>query len=150
MSRVMSKVVALLAAIATSVTLFALSTPSAEAWVSPDLWDPGYIISDAQMYDGNAMTVAEIQAFLNSKVSVCETWRTAGPHDPIVCLKDYKQTTATRPADAYCPGTYVGAANESAATIIYKVSRACNINPKVLLVTLQKEQDLVTHTWPSP
>jgi len=58
-------------------------------------------------------------------------------------------TTVTQPADAYCKGTYVGAANESAATIIYKVSQACGVSPKALLVTLEKEQGLVTHTWPS-
>src|SRR5690606_404956 len=50
---------------------------------------------------------------------------------------------------AYCSGTYQGASRESAGTIISKVSRACNVSEKVLLVILQKEQGLVTHTWPS-
>ena len=38
---------------------------------------------------------------------------------------------------------------ERASTIIYKVAQACGINPQVLIVMLQKEQGLVTHTWPS-
>src|SRR5690554_1908780 len=112
-------------------------------------FDPGYIISDAEFYDYNSMTAAQIQSFLESKVSRCEVEKSYGPHDPIMCLKDYRMNTVTIPADAYCTGTYAGASNELASTIIYKVSQACRINPKVLIVTLQKEQGLVTHTWPS-
>jgi hypothetical protein len=48
-----------------------------------------------------------------------------------------------------CPSPYAGSGWESAAQIIFKVSQACGINPQVLLTTLQKEQGLVTHTWPS-
>jgi putative cell wall-binding protein len=44
---------------------------------------------------------------------------------------------------------YTGAANESAATIIYRVGVACGISQKVILVTLQKEEGLVTSTGPS-
>src|SRR5690606_2763424 len=96
----------------------------AQSWVSGSQWDPGYIISDAQFYNGNAMTEAEIQAFLNAKVTRCEPERSMGPHDPIVCLKDYRENTITRPADAYCTETYQGASNETAARIIYKVAQA--------------------------
>lgn len=62
----------------------------------------------------------------------------------IPCLKDYTQDTPDRPADDYCPGSYVGAPGESAALILAKVAQACQINPQALLVTLQKEQSLVT------
>lgn len=124
------------------------TTEHAEA-ANPSQFDPGFIISDEQFYDANSMTAAQIQAFLESKVSRCEVEKSYGPHDPIVCLKDYRMNTVTIPADAYCTGTYAGASNELASTIIYKVAQACGINPKVLLVTLQKEQGLVTHTWPS-
>ncbi|UJP11496.1 hypothetical protein L2X99_08365 [Microbacterium sp. KUDC0406] len=100
----------------------------------------GNIISDAVFTSKNTMTEAQIQAFFNSKVKTCQKGYT--------CLKDFRMTSVTRPADAYCKG-YTGAANESAARIIYRVSQACNINPQVLIVMLQKEQGLVTHTWPS-
>lgn len=63
-------------------------------------------------------------------------------------MKDYHQSTPDRPADTYCDG-YRGASNESAATIIHKAATSCGINPQVLLVMLEKEQSLVTHTWPS-
>ncbi|MCK2036310.1 VCBS repeat-containing protein [Microbacterium sp. SSW1-49] len=101
---------------------------------------PGNIISNAVFTNKNTMTEAQIQTFFNSKVAKCQSG--------YVCLKDFKITSVTRPADAYCSG-YTGAANESAARIIYRVAQSCNINPRVLIVMLQKEQGLVTHTWPS-
>jgi hypothetical protein len=100
----------------------------------------GNIISDALFFDGNAMSAAEVQAFLNSKLSYCA----AG----YVCLRDYRETTRTIPATPMC-STYQGAANETAATIIYKVGKACGISQKTILVMLQKEQGLVTSTAPS-
>jgi len=104
-------------------------------------WDPGYIISDAQFYNASSMTVDQIQTFLNTQGKSC----VAGTAP---CLKDFKQTTADWAADAYCAG-YAGAANESAATILAKVGKACGISPKVLMVTLQKENSLVTRTQPT-
>ncbi|KJQ53649.1 FG-GAP-like repeat-containing protein [Microbacterium sp. SA39] len=110
-------------------------------------FNAGNIISDAVFTNKNSMTEAQIQSFFNSKVSRCLGGRDEN-NEPIVCLKDFTMTTVTRPADAYCSG-YTGAANESAARIIYRTAQACNINPQVLIVMLQKEQSLVTNTWPS-
>ncbi|CAB4901503.1 MAG: hypothetical protein F2808_04900 [Actinobacteria bacterium] len=100
----------------------------------------GNIIADALFFDGNAMSVAEVQAFLNAKVPSC-----AGGY---VCLKNYTETTRTIAGNPMC-STYQGAANESAATIIYKVGKACGISQRTILVMLQKEQGLVTSTAPS-
>lgn len=139
-----------IALLASLVTAIAVSSPTAEAAMpDPSQWDPGYIVSDAQFYDANAMTEAEIQAFLEARVPVCETWRSEGPSDPIVCLKDYRMNTQNMTVDQFCPVPYVGATNERASTIIYKVAQACGISPKVILVTLDKETSLVSHTWPS-
>ncbi|MBQ3358025.1 MAG: hypothetical protein IJG47_03895 [Microbacterium sp.] len=123
--------------------------PAASGIVKSTLvgFNPGNIISDAVFTNKGTMTEAQIQAFFNSKVSRC-LGGTDENGKPIVCLKDFKITSVTRPADQYCSG-YSGAANESAARIIYRVSQACNINPQVLIVMLQKEQGLITHTWPS-
>lgn len=100
----------------------------------------GNIISDSLFWDSNAMTVSQIQDFLNSKVTTCQAGYT--------CLKDYRETTWTSTANPMC-ASYVGAANETAATIIYKVAKACGVSQKVILVMLQKEQGLVTNNWPS-
>src|SRR5690606_954710 len=109
-------------------------------------FNAGNIISDAVFTDKSTMTEAQIQAFFNSKVKTCQGG--ADKYGPIVCLKDFRMNTVNRPADAYCKG-YTGASNESAARIIYRVAQSCDINPQVLIVMLQKEQSLVTHTWPS-
>jgi len=98
----------------------------------------GYLINDHIFYNGSGMTQAQIQSFLESMQPSCGNTN---------CLKWYTQTTATRPATARC-AEYVGAANESAAAIIYKVQTACGINAKALLVTLQKEQSLITDSAP--
>jgi hypothetical protein len=113
--------------------------PTAEA---ADLgqFDPGMIISDGVFYDSGTMSAAQVQSFLDSKGAGCS------PAAGSTCLKSFRQTTTTRSADTRCTGAYAGAANETAAQIIAKVARACGINPQVLLVTLQKEQGLVTAT----
>ena len=126
------------------------ATSGASSDIKPmtlDGFDPGNLISDAVFTDKNTMTEAQIQAFFNGKVSRC-LGGTDEDGRPIVCLKDFTITSASRPADTYCNG-YTGAPNESAARIIYRVAQSCGINPQVLIVMLQKEQSLVTHTWPS-
>ncbi|MFC8681043.1 LGFP repeat-containing protein [Microbacterium ureisolvens] len=101
----------------------------------------GNIISDEVFFADDTMSAGDIQAFLNERVPVCQ----AGYR----CLKDFAQSTSTRAADLMCRSTYQGSARQTAAEIIYHVARACGINPQVILATLQKEQGLVTHTWPS-
>ncbi|WP_282837164.1 hypothetical protein [Microbacterium flavum] len=101
---------------------------------------PGNIISDAVFFNSMSMSEAQIQAFLESKVSECRRGYT--------CLKDKYDTTRSIPQDAMC-GAYAGGGSERASRIIFKVAQACGINPQVLLVTLQKEQGLVTDTWPT-
>lgn len=110
-------------------------------------FDPGNLISDAVFTNKNTMTEAQIQSFFESKVSRC-LGGTDEDGRPIVCLKDFKISSVNRPADSYCQG-YTGAANETAARIIYRVAQSCGINPQVLIVMLQKEQGLITNTWPS-
>ncbi|MER7796945.1 hypothetical protein [Microbacterium sp. NPDC096154] len=101
---------------------------------------PGNIISNAVFSNRSTMTQAQIASFIDGKVAKCQSGYT--------CLENYVETTPTRAGDAYC-ATYTGGTRESAARIIYKVAQACGVNPQVLLVMLQKEQGLVTHTWPS-
>lgn len=122
---------------------------------------PGRIIDDSLFYSGGTMTSAEIQTFLNAKVPVCDTNGTQmrgsetrasyatgrGYPPPYTCLKDYTETTASKPADSYCAGNYNGG-TKTAAQIIDEVSRACSVSPKAIIVLLQKEQSLVTDDWP--
>ncbi|MDY0830350.1 hypothetical protein SK224_14545 [Microbacterium sp. BG28] len=103
----------------------------------------GYLISDRNFFDSQSMTASDAQAFLNSKLSSC-----AGSNG-MPCLKDYvAQSTPAVPANAYC-NAYPGG-TMTAAQLVVAVSQACGINPKVILVMLQKEQGLVTATSPTP
>jgi hypothetical protein len=117
-----------------------VQAPSAEAATASD-FNPGNIISDALFFDGAAMSAAEVQSFLNARVPSCRSGYT--------CLKDYRQNTPNRAAESGRCSAYSGAANESAATIIYRVGVACGVSQKAMLVLLEKEQSLVSDTWPA-
>ncbi|MGY1721892.1 hypothetical protein [Blastococcus sp. SYSU DS0533] len=129
-------VAALVAALVVCPVLV-VAAPAASA-ADARAYPAGNIISDALFFDGGSMDVGQVQTFLDQRGSGC----TPAP-DGTPCLKDYRQDTGTRAADAYC-AAYQGAPAETAAQILVKVGRACGINPRVLLVMLQKEQSLVT------
>lgn len=110
-------------------------------------FNPGKIIDDGIFVNSSSMNVSQIQNFLNSKVPTCDTYGTRtsefgggtraqwaaarGYYPPFTCLKD-----------AYEGG-------RSSSQIIYDVAQQFQINPQVLIVLLQKEQGLVTDTWPT-
>ncbi len=120
----------------------ALAAPPGSAF------DPGLIISDSVFYDFGTMTVPQIQAFLDSKVADCKATNPA-----IDCLKNLKvdipETPATGPGEVGPCKAIAAKAGASAAEVIHAISNACGINPKVFIVTLQKEQALVTSTKPT-
>ncbi|MBU1250028.1 MAG: cell wall-binding repeat-containing protein [Actinobacteria bacterium] len=123
----------------TPVDRAVVSSGTFESAASRSDFDPGYIISDVQFYDRDAMTQSQIQSFLDRMIGSCQNSN---------CLNVYSQSTTSRAATERCR-SYSGASSESAARIIYKVQQACGISAKVILVTLQKEQSLVTRTAPS-
>ena len=126
-------------------TLVAVSAPAPAAALDGTEFNPGYIISDAQFYDGDALSESQIQAFLYAfGPASCNT----PAHPGYTCLYDLSFPTFTKIANPMC-AQYTGAASETVARIISKVSAACGISPKVLLVMLQKEQGLITDTWPT-
>ncbi len=135
------------AAIAVAASLV-VSSPATALTLSGSDFDPGKIISNQQFFGGNSMSAEEIQAFLDTKVRRCGSFNK--------CLTVYTQDTFTREAtsihgDGVNPlcKSYAGADDESAAQIIYKVQQACGISAKVILVTLQKEQGLITNSNPT-
>lgn len=129
-----SGIALLVASVMTGAFGFSLISP---AQAATD-YDAGFLLADANMYTAPKMSAEEIQKFLNDKGSNC---RTGGGR---TCLKDFKMKTMNYAADNYCPNGYVSNGVETAAQIIYKAAKACNIAPEVILVTLQKEQSLVT------
>lgn len=82
-------------------------------------FDPNFIISDEEILDENGMTLEEVEAFLSQGY-----------------LGEYETFDSQ--------GTL-----RTAAEIIYKAAQDHGINPKFLLVLLQKEQSLVTDDDPT-
>lgn len=67
---------------------------------------------------------------------------------PYICLKEYKANTPQiASASGYCEAI-PAATNQTAAQMIYSVAKACGINPQVFIVLLEKEQSLITDSWP--
>ena len=125
------------------VTLESETTPAEAA--NAAWFNPSQIISDSAFYAPGTMSAADIQRFLNGKVAVCR----ADPTRP-GCLKDYRLSTPAVTGVAGRCASLPAKTNISAAELIYDISMACGISPKVLLVKLQKEQGLITSTNPSP
>lgn len=105
--------------------MLVLASPAAYALEGyPDNFNPLLVMSDFNWRNSTSMSQAEIQAFLASKSSV---------------LTDYS-----------CPTTgYEGAdgAVRSASQIIAEAAQYWNVNPMLILSTLEKEQSLITQTW---
>lgn len=145
------------------LSLIAVTTvmPSSAVALSGSEFNPGRIIDDGVFFNPNTIDPNTVQVFLNSKVPSCDTNGTQpygsgtraqyatsrGYPPPYTCLRNYTQDTPSRGAETGLCNAYNGGA-KSAARIIYDVSQACGINPKVLIVLLEKEQSLVTDDWP--
>jgi hypothetical protein len=127
-------------------------------------FDPGRIIDDSVFYDKSSMSSSQIQSFLNAKMPNCDRNGTTshwsggtraqygasrGYPAPYTCLKDYSQSipSVVNGGSDLCKGS-ISSGTKTAARIIYDVARACGINPQVLIVMLQKEQSLITDSWP--
>jgi hypothetical protein len=132
-------ITASLAALAVAAgTLFATAFVTAPAYAADlSAFDPGLIITDDLFFDGDAMTTDSVQSFLKSKAPTCIS---GGGY---TCIADYKASTNKRDSNANCSAV-AAKTGQTAASIITLVARACNISPKVIVVTLQKEQGLIT------
>ncbi|MDD5527715.1 MAG: hypothetical protein PHO56_01935 [Patescibacteria group bacterium] len=115
------KKIHLLAVILSIIAVFGLSRTTLAQDIRPD-FDPNYIISDAEIFNYNAMDAQDIQNFLQSKGSYLAAY------------------TVTNPNTGVC---------ETAAQAIYEVCQANKISPRFVLVLLQKEQGLIEDPNPS-
>ncbi len=104
-------------------------------------FDPGNIMSDAVMSNKDSMNVQQIQAFLDSK-NACNNTNTYMaiwyPHLQYT-IRDGKFVCMAK--DSFN--------GKSAAQIIWQAGQDYAINPQFLIVLLEKEQGLITDTWPN-
>ncbi len=110
-------------AITTFALFFSISPllPISSVFAVEDTFDPNFIISDAELQDWQSMDRPAIQAFLEDRDSYLSTFRT-------------EDIDGTR---------------RLASDIIYRSAVDNKINPKYLLVKLQKEQSLITEDDPT-
>lgn len=112
----------------------------------------GNIMSDAVMSNKNSMSESQIQSFLKSKNACNDSrlHRLSGYNANEGWLHSNGKTFYYNLRN----GKFVCMADEnfngeSAARIIWQASQDYNVNPQVIIVLLQKEQGLVTDTWPN-
>lgn len=109
----------------------------------------GYIISDYQMTDYNSMSEADIQNFLNAKGKCGNTnFRDVGTR--VDYFSDHTPPTTWHVKDGHTVCLAEENMNgESAAHIIWQAAQDYKINPKVLIVLIQKETGLITDPIPN-
>jgi cell wall-associated NlpC family hydrolase len=100
-------------------------------------WDAGNIISDAVFYDAAAMSVQQIQEFLD---------RVGGSCVAVGCLRSasYAWGPVTVPWCAPLAGGSGGF-----AALLAAATAACGVNPQVVLVMIQKESQGLTRPPPA-
>jgi hypothetical protein len=157
----MSKIFTLLVINVLAVAGMTFLRPAISEALSGSEFQAGRITDDNVFFNGGGMDVSTIQRFLDSKVPVCDTNGTksyggttraiygtsVGHPPPYICLKDYTQETPSRGSEVGLCNAYQGG-SKSSAQIIYDIAQSCGINPRVLVVLLEKEQSLVTDDWP--
>ena len=109
----------------------------------------GYIISDYQMTDYTSMTEGEIQNFLWSK-GRCYNTNFSGVGTRVNYFSDHTPPTTWHVSNGHTVCLAEENMNgESAAHIIWQAAQDYHINPKVLIVLIQKETGLITDPIPN-
>jgi hypothetical protein len=89
----------------------------------------------------NAMSVQQIQAFLDSK-NKCNNTNT-------YLAAQYPQVSYSIKNGKFVCMAQESFNGQSAAQLIWQASQDYSINPQVLIVLLEKEQGLISDTWPN-
>jgi hypothetical protein len=110
----------------------------------------GRIIDDSVFTNKASIAADQIQAFFNAQVPNCDTNGTQPASEfgrPDITHAQYAALVGWQAPPYICLKNYTEG-GKSAAQIIYDVAQTYSINPQVLIVLLQKEQSLVTDSWP--
>ncbi|WP_310732065.1 MULTISPECIES: hemagglutinin [Actinomyces] len=109
--------------------------------VVPDTegFDATRLIDDEVFYDSEAMSLAQVEAFVSEVNSGCVPGLDGTP-----CLAQATFEIEHREPSSWCPRPVSASSGGSAALVVWEVARACDVNPQVLLVLVHKEQGLLT------
>jgi uncharacterized protein YxeA len=119
--------------------IFAIALVAAVAAVAPFLhmyltsaaFNPNRVMDDGVFNNTGTMSAGDIDAFLNARNS---------------CISPQSGFRAVDPIGYSPGGGYQYGGNETAGTVILHAAQAYDLNPQVLIATLQKEQSLITST----
>lgn len=127
------------------IIIFAPFGLQAQTEIDPD-FIPGRIISDAEALNTSSMTLAEIQSFLNKQNSFLASYSTYNSHGtPNKTAAEIIYEAATANYD--CDDVELSDSPTEEEKKL-KCRRITTVNPKFLLVLLQKEQSLISDTSP--
>lgn len=136
------------------LTALFMSNPFDTKAASLANFNPGNIISDYMMSNVDTMSLNDIQRFLDEHGNCNDTDIYAADWYPnmryhikdghFVCMAQERFGDGVLYGDDLKEGE-----GQTAAEIIYEVAHEYQINPQVLIALLEKEQGLVSDSWPN-
>jgi len=121
------------------------SSVQAQTLITPG-FNPNNIISDIEMMDVYSMSLGDIQTFLQTKSSYLANYQTLNAYGEFKTAAEIIYDAARNNYD--CNGANLSD-NPTEAERRLKCRLITTINPKVLLVLLQKEQSLIQNSNPT-
>jgi hypothetical protein len=126
--------------------LLAAPFPSlAQTSVDPD-FNPNNIITDSDFLDYNSMSLSDIQSFLEKEGSYLATYQTTNAHGTVKSAAEIIYDASHNNYD--CSGVTLSS-SPTEAEKQQKCKHITTVNPKLLLVLLQKEASLIEDPAPS-
>jgi hypothetical protein len=127
------------------LAFFVFQVKNLKASVDPN-FDPNFIISDEEMLNTNSMSLLEIQNFLESKNSYLATYQTLNAYGTLKTAAEIIYDAAT--ANYRCPDTIDISENPGEEMIKLFCEKIRTVNPKFLIILIQKESSLIENPNP--
>ncbi len=136
----------LLLAILTTVIILPMSCWPVQAQEVDPKFNPNLILSDEELLDYDSLSLQQIQSFLENQGSYLATYRTTNAHGTVKSAAEIIYDAANNNYD--CEDADLSDAPTEAEKKA-KCRHITTVNPKFLLVLLQKEASLVEDPSPS-
>ena len=128
------------------LAIFIFQTKGVKAEVDPN-FDPNFIISDEEMMSWNSMSLSEIQLFLEQKNSYLASYQTLNAYGTLKTAAEIIYDAAA--ANYRCPDHVDLSENPGEEMIKLLCDKITTVNPKFLMILIQKESSLIENPDPS-
>lgn len=121
-------------------------------------FNPGRIIEDGEMLDTDSMSLSEIQAFLESKNSYLANYRTKNAYGVVksaaeiiydAAKRNYDISYNSKTKEYECDNGIILGTTLIESEIKQKCQQITTVNPRFLLILLQKETSLIEDSNPT-